>query len=86
MQAKSNPLTNFSDKDTDDIMSMRNSMVQSNSEGMKIKKKKKGIFSRMEEKVEKDEELAQDAQQADEETTGLQAVAEALKKQGISLQ
>ena len=86
MQAKSNPLTNFSDKDQDDIMSMKNNMVQQTSEGMKIKKKKKGIFSRFEEKIEKEEQAGQDKQEAAQENSTLQVVAEVLKKSGIKMQ
>ena len=63
---------------------MKNNMVQQSSEGMKVKKKK-GIFSRFEEKIEKEEQAEQEKQDAQEENSTLQVVAEVLKKSGIKM-
>jgi len=45
-------------------MNMKDSMVQQASDNIQVKKKKKGIFSRFEEKIEKDEQKEQEKQQA----------------------
>ena len=69
-ESSASPLASYTDQDNDDIMALRNSMVQQGSDNMiqPVKKKKKGLFSKMEEKIQQDEDkLATATQDAKEQ-------------------
>ena len=57
-------MTTFSEKDNDDIINMRNNMLQEQTANIVVKKKHKGLFSKMEEKIQTEQEVQEAKKEA----------------------